>query len=137
MKTQFSFADVTKIFNAVARIETKSNKLEIAKASHDKLSAEFDAEFSKLGYTFDGASQEVHDMFEAKCKAMDGEEKAEKSLWAEVKKFAKMVGIGEGYDDIVAEELKSYMRNRYYCSGARMVRNVKYMAKRAAERIDY
>jgi len=136
MKSQFTFAQVGKIFQSVERIDTKFEKLESAKKLHDELSRKFDAEFEKLGYTFAGASQEVHDLFAAKCNAMDAEERAENSCWAEVKKFAKMVGIGEGCDDIIADEIKAYCKNKYYC-GARVVRNVKYMAKRAAERIKY
>lgn len=136
MKTQFTFAEVGKIFQSIARIEEKFQKREKAEELHDELSRKFDAEFEKLGYTFDGASQEVHDLFAAKCNAMDAEERAENSCWAEVKKFAKMVGIGEGCDDIVADEIKTYCKNKYYCR-ERVVRNVKYIAKRAAERIEY
>lgn len=137
MKTQFTFAEVGKIFQSIARIEEKFQKLEKAEKLHEEISEKFDAEFKKLGYTFAGASQEVYDLFDAKCNAMDAEERAEKNCLAEVKKFVEMIGIGEGYDDIVADEIKGYCKNIFYYSKERVVRDVKYMAKRAAERIEY
>lgn len=136
MKSEFTFKQVSEIFAQVYKIEAKSAAYEKAEIEHDNLSNHFDSEFAKLGYSFAGASPEVHELFEAKCKAMETEEKARKALRSAVKIFAGLVGIGENYDDIIADEIKAYIKNDYY-HRERVVRNVKYMAKRAAERINY
>lgn len=137
MKSEFTFQQVGEIFKQVYKIEAKAQAYEKAEIEHDSLSNHFDAEFAKLGYSFRGASQEIHDLFDAKCKAEETEQKARKALNAAVKVFAGMVGIGEGYDDIIADEIKYYIKRDYAYSRERVVRSVKYMAKRAAERINY
>ena len=135
MKAQFTFEECGKIFQAVARIEAKFETLEKAKKEHNDLSLEFDTIFAELNYSFSGASDYVHELFERKCTAMDAEEKAEKAARKAVKDFGKMIGLGMYYDDLVEYEVKRYIDKGY--NELRMVKDVKYLAKEAARRIEY
>lgn len=137
MKKEFTFKEAGEIFKQVYAVESKFQTLIDAEIKADKLSRDFDERFKELNYTFMGATQADHDLFDQKCKARDAEEKASKAAYKTVVKFAEMVGIGQNYDDIIAEEVKAYIKNKFYYNGMRVVRNVKYLAKRAAERIEY
>ena len=137
MKNQFTFNEVGKIFKVVYEIEERGNAYKAAREEYETIGAKFDARFAELNYSFRNSTKEDRALFEIKCDAMDNMDKKEKAFNRAVKKFSYMVGIGENYDDIVAEELKGYCRNVSYYKIERIIRDVKYMAKRAAERIEY
>ena len=135
MKYEYNFNEMAEIFAAVANIEDKFNALQEAESKYDDLSNTFDAEFAALGYTFTGASQEVHDLFDAKCAALDDRDKAERAVFKAVKKFISVAGVGENYIDCDERDLIDFVSKKYHYSAERIVADAKYIAKRAVSYI--
>lgn len=132
MKLEYNFKEMAEIFAAVSNVENKFNILDEVSAKYDDLSNTFDAEFERLGYTFMGASQDVHDLFDAKCSAGTAVERADKAAFNAVKKFIKVAGVGENYIECDERELIDWVNHKYYYSAARIISDIKYIAKRAA-----
>lgn len=136
MKYNFTFTEASKIFAQVTKIENAVSEYNKAAAEYDDLSNTFDAEFAKYNYTFFNAPKELQDLFDKKCAAFDANEKAERKAYKTIKEFAVMIGVGENYCDCWEDDIKKYLKNRYYWEAPKMVYKVKALAMDAARKID-
>lgn len=136
MKTQFTFNEASKIFAQVTKIENAVREYNKTSAEEYSLSATFDAEFAKHGYTFYHAPKELQDLFDKKSAAFDANEKAERKAYKTIKEFAVMIGVGENYCDCWEDDIKKYLKKRNYWDAPKMVYKVKSLAMDVARKID-
>jgi hypothetical protein len=135
MKTNFTFDELSKIFALVAKMDVLVKEQVYAVSAYDKMDAEFDKLFEKYGYTFYGASQELHTVFEEKCKLMDDRDKTARRTFKAVKDFAALVEIGGGLRDFLEDEIKDYIAAKRYWNAEKVVRHCRSLAVIIANRV--
>lgn len=136
MKPLFTFQELSKVFAQVAKVEETSRQFVELNNKYAEVDAAFDDEFAKYGYTFFRAPQELHDMFDKKCAMMKERDKAERKAYRTIKEFGELVGIGEGYMDIIEEKVKQYIDTEYHWQAPEMVVRVKHLALDASRKIN-
>lgn len=136
MKYEFSFTEASKIFAQVSKIENAVSEQTKLSAEYDSISNTFDAEFAKYNYTFFNAPKELQELFEEKTAIYDANEKAERKAYKAIKEFAELVGVGENYCDCWEDDIKKYLKNRYYWEAPKMVYKCKSLAKDVARKIN-
>ena len=135
MKTNFTFDELSKIFAAVAKIEVLLNEQVYAASAYEKNDAEFDKQFEKYGYTFFGAPQELHTMFDEHCKLMDERDKAQRRTFKAIKDFAALVEVGSGCREWFEDTIKDYIASKHYWNAEKVVRYCKSLAVIIANRV--
>lgn len=95
MNYETSFAEVAEIFKAVAKVQDAVKNYNEADELYQDKDKAFDAEFEKYGYTFHGAPQELHTMFDEKCALLDKRDKAEAAYKRAAKKAVELLGLDE------------------------------------------
>lgn len=135
MKTNFTFDELSKIFALVAKMDVLVKEQVYAASAYEKNDAEFDKQFEKYGYTFFGAPQELHTMFDEHCKLMDERDKAERRTFRVIKDFAALVEIGGGLRDFLEDEIKDYIAGKRYWNAERVVRHCRSLAVIIANRV--
>ena len=136
MKTEFTFAEVAKIFAQVEKVENAANWAAETSDKFTCIDAKFDGEFEKYNYTFFGAPDSLHDLFEQKTSAMDAMKKAERKAFKAIKDFAEIIGINENPGDYAEVKINYFLHNRCYWEIADMVYAVKSLAMDATRKID-
>lgn len=136
MKYEFNFTEASKIFAQVAKIENAVSEYNKIAAEEDSIANTFDAEFAKYGYTFFNAPKELQELFEQKTSAFDVREKAERKAYKTIKEFAELIGVGENYCDCWEDDIKKYLKNRYYWEAPKMVYKCKVLAMDVARKIN-
>ena len=136
MKTQFTFKEIAKIFDQVAKVEETSKQFVELNDNFNEIDHAFDDEFVKYGYSFFRAPQSLHDMFEEKCAMMKRRDNAERKAYKAIKEFGELVEIGEGYMDIIEEKVKRYIDSKYYWQAPEMVVRVKHLALDASRKVN-
>ena len=131
MKYNYTFEEVSKIFAQVAKIEKKASAKEEAVAAYEAKSHEFDIEFKKYGYSFFNTPEELHSMFEEKCRLENERDKAEKAYRKAAKEFVVMWEMSK--DDYEEEAIIRYSEYVYDCY--RFVSHIKYWALHVSRRI--
>lgn len=113
MKYETSFAEVAEIFKAVAKVQDAVKNYKEAEELYRDKDMAFDAEFAKYGYTFYGAPQELHTMFDEKLALMDKRDKAEAAYNRAAKKAIELLGLDErDYND--ERILKDFKAGAYW-----------------------
>lgn len=134
MKHEFTFAEVSKIFAQVVKIEEAVKKQQELEAQYKEKSDAFDAEFEKYDFTFFNAPKELHKMFEIKSEAMKQRDNAEREAYRLIKEFMELTGeSGEWYD----EQIKHYLKGRYYWQAPKLIDYIKCIAKNTAKRVRF
>lgn len=136
MKTEFTFAEVAKIFAQVEKVENAANWAAETRDKYMCIETKFEDEFDKYNYTFFGAPDSLSDLFEKKTAAMDAMDKAERKAFKAIKDFAEIIGINENPSDYAEVKINYFLHNRCYWETADMVYNVKSLAMDAARKID-
>lgn len=135
MKTIFTFAELSKIFAQVEKVEKYAIAFAEIAEQYTEIDHHFDEEFAKYNYSFYGVPQEIHDLFDAKCALMDERGKAEKKAYKAIKDFGGMIEIGTNYPDIVEDRVSKFISGKYYWDAAAMIERVKHLALAASRRI--
>ena len=135
MKSKFTCGEMAKVFAQVDKVESAVKVFVEITDRYNKIDAAFDDEFSKYGYTFFNAPEELHTMFDEKCAAMDERDKAERRAYKTIKDFGMLIGIGENYVDIVEERVKRFIDMKYYWQAGEMIERVKCIALEAARKV--
>lgn len=136
MKYEFTFAEASKIFAQVVKIENAVSEQEKAAAEYDSISNTFGAEFARYNYTFFNAPKELQDLFAEKNNAYEANKSAERKAYKAIKEFAELIGCGENYCDCWEDDIKKYLKNRYYWEAPKMVYKAKSLAKDVARKIN-
>ena len=140
MKTNFSFAEASKIFAKVETIKAAIADYTEAANKYAEISTAFDAEFKKYNYTFFGAPAELRDMFNEKLAAQGYEVAQGKRAKRNIKEFGELIDInGEGYADFIEEALRYFINRRdtWYFELPEMYSKVKHCALEAAKKINF
>lgn len=136
MRTQFTFAEVAKVFAQVGKVENAVEQYNGLNTEYDEINKKFDAEFAKYDYSFHNAPQELYELFDNKCAAIDKLTKAERKVYRVIKEFGALIGIGENYTDIIEDRVIDFINHRWGWLASEMVEKVKYLAKESARRIN-
>ena len=135
MKFDFTFAELSKAFSMISKIDILVKNQKEAEKEYECADRNFDAEFEKFGYTFFGAPQELHDLFDKKIELLNKREKAEKKIYKAIKEFAEILGVGSGSSNWEEETIKNFIRNKYYFDAEKIAKGCKYLAKLATNRL--
>lgn len=135
MKTNFTFNELSKIFAAVAKIDVLMNEQVCAEAAYEKKDRDFDVEFSYYGYTFINAPQELHTMFDEKCRLMDERDKSQRRTFKAIKDFAAIAGVGSGCREWFEDTIKDYIAGKHYWNAEKAARYCKSLAVIIANRV--
>ena len=134
MKHEFTFAEVSKIFAQVVKIEEAVKKQQELEAQYKEKGDAFDAEFEKYDFTFFNDPKELHEMFEVKSEAMKQRDNAERKAYRLIKEFIELTGeSGEWYD----ERIKHYLKERCYWQAPELVDYIKCIAKNTAKKVKF
>ena len=134
MKHEFTFAEVSKIFAQVVKIEEAVKKQQELEAQYSDAEVEFDKEFEKCGWTFRNAPKELHEMFEIKSELMKLRDNTGRKAYRLIKEFMELTGeSGEWYD----EQIKHYLKGRYYWQAPKLVDYIKCIAKKTAKKVKF
>lgn len=132
MKHEFTFAEVSKIFAQVVKIEEAVKKQQELEAQYKEKGDAFDAEFEKYNFTFFNAPKELHEIFEVKSEAMKQRDNAERKAYRLIKEFVEMIDCsGEWHVDAI----KSFLNRRTYWESPKMIDFIKYAALDASRKI--
>lgn len=135
MKISFTFAELAVIFGQVEKVEVAIKQFKEATEKYNKADAVFEDAFAKHNYTFWGAPESLHTMFDEKSNLMAVRDKAERKAYKTIKDFGQLIGIGEGYVDICEEYVKQYISEKYFWRATEMVERVKHLALDASRKV--
>ena len=136
MKSNFTFEEVSKILATVVKVDSFAKKQMEATKAYDEKDEIFDAEFAKYGYTFFGAPEELHIMFNEKCALMDVMEKAERKAYKVIKEFMALI-MDANRCDWYEEDVIYYIKHKYYFNVEKIAERCKSLAVMAAGKIRY
>lgn len=137
MKTNFTFAEAAKIFAQVDKVIAAVKEQEAIYAEYSEIEAAFDDEFEKYNYSFFGAPQELHEMFNKKMAMYDKKRAAERKAYRAIKDFAALVNIDENIFDFYEEDIARYLKHKYYWQATDIVKKVKSIALSVSRKISF
>lgn len=134
MKYEVNFAEAAQMFNAVAKVEEAAKNFKEAEAVYNEKDLAFCNELAKYNYSFFGAPESLHTMFEEKSALMDVRDKAEAAYKRAAKKAVEVLELDENiYEE--AEIIKNFKRGDYAIDA--FIYGIKYHAMKMARYINF